>query len=107
MPDEKVPRRWLANCLVDLGELSFLENWALLSLMDVKLTSSALAKAIIKNINSTETMLSPCLTPTFKSIYVSTLLMMILDMLLLYMRLIAEHILGGAPYLPSMATSSA
>ena len=38
---------------------------------------------------------------------VSTLQMMILNMLLLYMRLISEHSLESAPYFPSMAMSNA
>ena len=51
-------------------------------------------------------MLSPCLTLTLKSMDVSTFPMMRLTMLLLYMRLIYEHSLEGAPYFLSMAMSS-
>ena len=51
--------------------------------------------------------MSPCLTPTLNSIGVSTLPMLSLTMLLLYMRLIAEHSLGGAPYFSIMVMSSA
>ena len=54
----------------------------------------------------TGAILSPCLTPTLKLMDVYTFPMMILNMLLLYMRLIAEHSLGGAPYFPSMAISA-
>ena len=103
----KVPGRWLTNCLVDLGELSLHENWDLLSPMSVHSYYSVLAKAIIKNRNSTGAMLSPCLTTTFKSMDVSTFPMMSLTIILLYMCLIAEHSLGGAPYFPSMAMNSA
>ena len=59
IPDEKVPGRWLTNFTVDLGELSSRENWALLSPRAVHPSSSVLAKAIIKNRNSTGAMLSP------------------------------------------------
>ena len=61
-----------------------------------------LEKDIIKNRNSNGAMLSPCLTPTLKSMDVSTLPMMILTLILLYMRLIADHNLRGKPYFPSM-----
>ena len=106
IPEKKVPGRWITNCRVDLGELSLRENWALLSPRAVHLSSSVLAKAIIKNRDSTGAMLYSCLTPTLKSMDVSNLMMMILTMILLYMRLIAECSLGGAPYFPSMAMSS-
>ena len=102
-----MPGRWLTNCPVDLGELSLYENWAFLSPRAIHLSSSVLVKAITENRNSTGAMLYPCLKPTLKSMDVSTLPRMILTMLLLYMRLIAEHSLGGAPYFPSMETSSA
>ena len=94
IPDEKVPGRWLTNCPFDLGELSFHENWALLSPRAVHSSSSISEKAIIKNINSTGAIMSPCLTPTLKAMDVSILPMMSLTTLLLYMRLIAEHSLG-------------
>ena len=103
VPDKKLPGWWLTNCPVDLGELSLRENWDVLSPRAVHVASSDLAKAIIKNRNSTRAIISPCLTPTFKSMDVSTLPMIILTMLLLYMHLIVEHSLGGAPYFPSMA----
>ena len=106
IPDEKVPGRWLTNCPVDLGELSLRGNWALLIPRAVHSYSSVLAKAVIKNRNSTGDMLSPCLTPNLNSIDVSTFLMMSLTILLSYMRLIAEHSLGGAPYFLSMVMSS-
>ena len=48
-------------------------------------------------------MLIPCLIPTLKSMDVSTLPMMRLNMLFLYMRLIAYNNLRGAQYFPSMA----
>ena len=98
MPDKKVPGRWLTNCTVDLGELSLHENWALIRPRAVHLSSSVLEKAIIKNINITGAMLSTCLTPTLKLMDVSTLTMMILTIILLYMCLISENSLGGAPY---------
>ena len=106
MPDKKVPGRWLTDCPVDLGELYLHENWSLLSPMSVHSYYSVLATAVIKNRNSTGAMLSPCLTTTLKSMYVSTLTMMRLTMLLLYMRLIAERSIGGAPYFSSMAMIS-
>ena len=106
-PDEKVPGRWLTNCLVDLGELYLRANWALLSPRAVHLSSSVSEKAIINNRNSTGAMLSPCLTPNFNSMDVSTFPMMSLTIPLSYIRLIAEHIHGGAPYFPSMAMRSA
>ena len=106
IPDEKVPGRWLTNFPVDLGELSLCAHWALLSPKVVHLSSSVSEKSIIKNRKSTGSMLSPFLTPTLKSMDASTLPMMSLTMFLLYMRLISEHILGGAPYLHSMAMSS-
>ena len=64
IPDDKMLGRWLTNCLVDLGELSLRENWALLSPRDVHLSSIVLAKAIIKNRKSYGAMLYPFLTPT-------------------------------------------
>ena len=106
VPDEKVPGRWLTNCPVDLGELSLHENWDLLSPSSVHLSSTVSAKAKIKNRNSAWAMLPPCLTPTLKSMNLSTLPMMILTMIFSHMRLIAEHSLEGAPYFPSMAISS-
>ena len=51
--------------------------------------------------------MSPCLTPTLKSMDFSTFPMMILTMLFLYMRLISEYSLGGEPYFPSMAMINA
>ena len=97
IPDEKVPDWWLTNCLVDLDEFSLRANWALLSPRAVRLSSSASAKAIFKNRNSNRAMLSPCLTPTLNSMDVSTMPMMILNILLLYMNFISDHSLGGAP----------
>ena len=105
--DKKVPGNWLTNFLVDLGELYSHENWALLNLRAIHSSSSVLAKAIIRNRNSTMDMLYPCLTPTLKSMDISTLLMMILTIILLYMRFIYEHSIGGAPNFPSMEMSSA
>ena len=107
IPDKKVPGRWLTNCPVDLGELSLRANWALLSPRAVHLSSSVLAKAIIKNRNSCGDMLSLYLTPTLNSMDVSNFPMIILTILLLHMHLIAEHSLGGAPYFSSMAISNA
>ena len=98
--------RWLTNCPVDLGELSLHANWDLLSPRAVHSSSTVLAKSIIKNRNSTRFMLSPCLTPTLNSMDVSTFLMVSLNVLLSYMRLIAECSLGGAPYFPSMLMRS-
>ena len=94
IPDKKVPGRWLTNCPVNLGELSMRANWDLLSPRAVHSSSSILAKAIIKNINSTGAMLSPCLTPTLNSMDVSTFPMMSLTKLLSYMRSVAERSLG-------------
>ena len=107
VPDVKVPGKGLTICLVDLDELSLCANWALLSPRYVQSYYSVLVKAITRNRNSTEDMLSPCLTPTLKSMDVSTLPMMSLTTIFSYMRLIAERSLGGAPYFPSMAMSSA
>ena len=107
IPDDKVPGLWLTNCPVDLGKLYLHANWDLISTRAVHSSSSVLEKSTIKNINITGAMLSPCLTPTFKSMDVSTLPMMRLHMLLLYMRLIAERSLGDAPYFTSMKMSSA
>ena len=83
------------------------ENWDLVFLRGVHLSSSVLEKAIVKNINSTGSMLSPCLTPTLKFMDVSTLPIMSLTMLFSYMCLIAEPSLGCVPYFPSMMMSSA
>ena len=66
IPDKKVPGRWITNCPVDLGLLNLLANWALLSPRAVHLSSSVLAKAIIKKRNSIGAMISSCLTPTLK-----------------------------------------
>ena len=107
MPDEKVTGWWLTNFPVDIGELSLRANWDLLSPRAVHLYSIVSDNAIIKNINSTGSMLYPCLTPTLKSMDVSTLPIMILAMILLYIRLIDEHSLGGAPYFTSMVMISA
>ena len=107
IPDKKVPGWWITNCPVDLGKLSLCANWDLLSRRAVHLSSSFLANSIVKNRNSISDMLYPCLTPTLKSMDVSTLPMMRLTMLLSYMRLIYERSLGGVPYFPSMAVSSA
>ena len=107
IPDEKIPGQWLTDCPVDLGELSLSANWDSLSPRDVHSSSSIPTKAIIKKINRTGAILSPCLIPTLNSLDVSTFPMMRLTILLSYMRLIAEHILGGAQYFPSMAMSSA
>ena len=107
MPDEKVLVRWITNCPVDISELSLSENWALLSSRAVHLSSSVSEKAIIKNINSTGDMLSPCLTPTFKLMDFSAFPIMILTMILLCMRLIDEHSIGDAPYFPSIEMISA
>ena len=102
-----MPGWWLINCPVGLGELSLRENWDLLSPRFIHSSSSVLAKAIIKNRNSTGYVLSPCFTLILKSMDVSTVLMIRLTVLFSYIRLIAEHILTDAPYFPSMAMSSA
>ena len=107
IPDDKVPVQWLTNFPVNLGGLSLRENWSLLSPRAVHLPSSVSEKAIIKKRNSTGAMLSPCFTPTFKSMDVSTLPMVSFTILLVYMCLIAECSIGGAPYFPSMEMSSA
>ena len=106
MPDEKVLGWCITNCTVDLGELYLLENRTLLSPRAVHSSYSVSEKAIINNRNGNGAMLSPCLTTTLRSMYVSTLTMMSLTILLLFMRLIAEYSLGGASYFPSMAMSS-
>ena len=85
----------------------YMQNWDLLSPRAVHFSSCVSEKAIIKNRSSTGTILSPCLTPNLKSTDVSTLPTMSLIILLSYMRLIDECSLGGAPYFPSMAMSSA
>ena len=95
--DEKVPVQWLTNCPVDIGELSLRANWALLSPRAAHSSSSVSAKAIIKNRNSTGAILSPYLTPTLNSTDVSTFPKTNLTIILSYMRLIADHSLGGAP----------
>ena len=50
IPDEKVPGRWLTNCLVDLGELSLRTNWALLSLRAVHSSDQGVLITITENI---------------------------------------------------------
>ena len=70
-------------------------------------SSSVLAKAIINDINSTGAMMSPCLTPTLKSLDVSTLPMMVLTMLLSYMCLIAERSLESMYHCSSISKISA
>ena len=107
VPDKKMPGRWLNNCLVDLGEFSLRANWALFSPRAIHSSSSVLVKVVIKNRNSNEAMMSPYLTPNLKSMDVSTLPMMSMTMISLYMRLIDENCIGGAPYFPSMAMSHA
>ena len=107
IPDDKVPGLWLTNCPVDIGELYLHTNWALLSPRSVHSSSSVLEKSIIKNRNSTGSILYPCLTPTLNLIDVSTFLMMSLTILVSFVYLIAERSLGGAPYFPSMAVRSA
>ena len=82
-------------------------NWYLLNPRAVHLSSSVLAKAIIRNRNINGDMLSTCLTPTLKSMNVSTLPMMSLPTLLSYVCLISEHSLGGAPFFTGMAMSNA
>ena len=103
----KVLGRWLTSCPVDLGEFSLRANWDFLSPRAVHSSSSVLEKSVITNRNRTESIMSPCFTPTLKSIYVSILTMMSFNTPLLNMRLIAENILGGGPYFPSLAMSSA
>ena len=95
VPDVKVMGWLLTNFLVDIGDLSLRANWALINPRSFHLSSRILEKAIIRNRNSTVAMLSPFLTPTLKSMDVSIFPMMILTKLLLYMRLIPEHSLGG------------
>ena len=92
---------------VDRDELSLHENYYLLSPRSVHLYSSVLEKAIIRNINRTGVILYPFLTPALKLMYVSILLMMRLTFILLYICLIDEHSLEGAPYFPSMEIISA
>ena len=77
----------LTSRQVNIGELSLRGNWDLFSTRIFHLY--------------------PCLIPTLKTIYVSIFMMMRLTLLLLYINLIADDILGGAPYFPSMAMSSA
>ena len=107
VPYEKVTGWWFTNFLVDLGDLALRANWALLNPRAVHSSSSVLAKAIIRNRNSNGAMLSPCLTPNLNSMDVSILPMMILTTIFLYMRLIAKHSLGVAPYFPKLAMSNA
>ena len=102
----KVTVCWITSCTVDLGELSLRENWALIGPRAVQSSSSISSKDIIRNRNITWAMISPCLTPNLRSIYVSILPMISLNTLLSYMRLITEHSIGRAPYFPSMAMSS-
>ena len=102
-----MPGWWTTNCLIYLGEFSLREKWALLIPRAVQFSYSVSVKAIIRNINSNGAMLSLCLTPTLNSMGVSTLPMMSLAMPFSFMHLIYEHSLGGAPYFPSIATSSA
>ena len=80
VPDKKVLGQWLTNCPVDIGEFSLRENGYLLSPRSAHLSSSVSEKDIIKNINITGAILSPCLTPTLKLMVVSTLPMMSLNM---------------------------
>ena len=93
----RVSGRWLTGCPVDIGELSMCANWGFKSPKSVHLSSSVLEKAIIRNINSTGGILLPCLAPTLKLMAVSIMPMMSWNALFLYMRLFAEHSLGGVP----------
>ena len=106
-PDKKVPGPWLTSYPVDIGELSLRENWALLSHRTVHLSSSVLENTIINNRNITRDMLYPCLEGTLKWIDVYTLPIMRLTMILLYLCLIADHSIGGAPYFTNMTMTSA
>ena len=98
--DKKMTARCLIFCLVELDEVSLCENWDLVNPRTIHFSFSVLAKAIVNNINSTGSMMFPCLTPTLKSIYVSILMMMSLTTLLSYMSLIVDHSVGGTPYFP-------
>ena len=97
MLDENVPGWWLTNCPVYLDVLSLCANWDFLNPRAVHFSSSVSAKAIIRNINSTGGILLPCLAPTLKLMAVSIMPMMSWNALFLYMRLFAEHSLGGVP----------
>ena len=66
VPDDKVPGWWLTNCTFDLGDLSLHTNLYLLNPRAVHSYSSVLAEAIIRNINSTRSMMYHFLTPTSK-----------------------------------------
>ena len=104
---EKVPGQWITICPVDLGELYLHANWYLLNPRSVHLSSSISENATIRNRNSTGAIMVSCLALTLRSMDVSILPMMSLTTLLLYMGLIAEHSLGGAPYFTSMEISNA
>ena len=101
-----MPCWWLTNCPVDIGDFSSHKNWALLNPRAFHLSSSVLENAIVRNRNSSGDVISPCLTPTLKSIGVSTLTMMNVTTLFLYMRLIAEHSLERDQKILNMAMSN-
>ena len=107
VPDVKVPGWWRTNCLVNIFKLSLHANWVLIDPRAVHLSSSVSDKVIIRNKNSTGAMMSPCLIPTLKSMDVSILPVMSLITLFSYVRLMAEHSLGGVRYFPNVEMSNA
>ena len=107
MPDVKVPGLLITSCPVGLSDLYLRENWSFLSPRSVHLSSSVLENTIIRNRNRTGYIILPCLAPTLKSMDFSIFTMMILNTLLLYICLVAEHSLGVAPYFLSIDMSSA
>ena len=68
--------------------------------MAVHSSYSVPEKSTTSNINIIGDMMYPFLNSTLKSMDVSILTMMRLTIILLYMRLIDENSLGGAPYFP-------
>ena len=99
VPCEKFFAGWLVIRPADCGELLCRLNYifCMLCLSHSALTVSS--KAIMRKRKSTGATLSPCFTPTSKVIEVSILPIINLALLLLYIRLIAEHSFGGQPYL--------
>ena len=88
----------------DKGELLLRENFALVSPLSAHSFLSVLANAITMERNRTGATLSPCLTPTLKSIVVSNSPITNLTTLSLYILVIVTHRFGGQPYLASIIT---
>ena len=70
VPDVKVTGWWITSCLVDIGEFSLHENWALISSGAFHSSSSVLENSINSNRNRTGSIPLTCLNPTLKSMAV-------------------------------------